>query len=1119
MNKVELASKLMGIDTRKREQERNYSDVVVGVARSDSKDGYVEVSLEGETLAADGGNSVRMATTSDIRKGDSVYVTLRGAPNTARGVVVTGAAGGGDRTRKEAKALADAQEQDRQIIEDAAKTINSVKAQADAHEKLIQQVEDTVKADSNAHEAQIADVKSDIDQYKKDASATYSTKAEVDEKTGAITRVLTTDYTKTKDLAGTQAIKDAKASGDKAQSDLGAYRTSNDQAVAAAKKAGTDAQSQLLGYKTSVQETYAEKTELQRAVNQLSSTMTSNYSAFTSYRTSNDAALSKAQTSADDAQNAIKNYKTSNDKAVADAKSAGTTAQSQLSDYKASNDQAVAAAKKAGTDAQTNLNSYRGTTDQRLDELKNIADNAIETYSLKGVPTTSNAPAKDWTTDALKSKHAGDLYIDADTGYSYRWSGTAWVQIKDSEVTKALKELSDVKTTYTTKSELSATDKELLGKISDTLTSARSYTDSSMEQEVTNRNAAIKAKADSITSEVSSTYTRSETFAAYQTDADGRIATANSNASSAVTAASRADATANAAKSKADDATKQANLYEFYTDSVVSQPKWIHLGTLTSAGNASNATIAVAFGDGYNGDASQNSALTITIRDGWQQTPSATAACGVSVMRENCDSALVDVLAQSATVYDVWVYVTWNYPDGSYSVSGNYASWQHSGAMQKDEPATSATQVKQDVAYRLADATAAQTMATKNRSSITQLADKITATVSRQTRWNDSYASRTSTLEQTAAGLQASISNTLKTANAHADGKVAEEVTNRNAAIKAATDGITSSVARNYVNKADAAQYATKSSLEQIDNKITSTVSEQVQTNSATASRLSKVEQDSESLTASFKATQSTANAAKQQADMIETLVHADVNGVIIGKSADGGKTYPYGYVHIDGDSFDILDANGNILATFSDNMIKLGSKSLSTSIDFLNGLMTLQGVDLASRNAPGKAAATLVAYAIQLAANGFGIDLYSDNGKSAKDPAYKRAEVNINGEAGIINVSASNGIYINNNKGILYGSDAPGAQQYIVWSCQTGIVTLQWKVWQPPNAYQTLGGVLPENVRPNRGVYAAGTCIDEWGYIIDHTAYCWIGPDGHIGFKTMGPSWGQAGSTSWIIG
>jgi hypothetical protein len=363
-----------------------------------------------------------------------------------------------------------------------------------------------VRADADAHGEQIEAVRSDVASFKATAAATYSTKFEVDEKTGAIAKTLAADYAKSSDVS----------------------------------------------------KTYAEKTELSQAVNQLSSTMTSNYSAFTDYRASNDTALSKAQTAANDAQSTIDTYKAANDRAVADAKSAGTTAQNQLSSYKSTNDAAVADAKKAGTDAQSDLDTYKTSTDKKLGELSNIANNAIESWYLKGAPTTSNAPAKDWATDALKKQHAGDLYMDVDTGYSYRWSGTAWVQVKDSDVTKALKEVHTIKTDYATKSELKSTDEELSGKISDSLTTATSYTDGQISQEVTNRNAAIQAQADSISLDVSKTYTKAETFSAYQSDADQRIATANSNASTAKSTAATAASDAATAKTNASTAGKAA---------------------------------------------------------------------------------------------------------------------------------------------------------------------------------------------------------------------------------------------------------------------------------------------------------------------------------------------------------------------------------------------------------------------------------------------------------------------------------------------------------------------------------------------------------------------------------
>ena len=286
---------------------------------------------------------------------------------------------------------------------------------------------------------------------------------------------------------------------------------------------------------------------------------------------------------------------------------------------------------------------------------------------------------------------------------------------------------------------------------------------SSASSAVSTANSASTSAANAVktANSASSTASAASTAAGKaSTDAAAAVKTANSassTASSAATTANSAKSTANAAKSTADSAAKQANLYTIGNGDAGAVPKWIHLGTLTSAGDSSSATISIVFGDGYNGYASQNSKLTITIKDGYQNPQSATGACGVTAMRENCDYALVDVLAQSATVYDVWVYAPWAYSNGRYSISGQYAAWKHSGATQKTEPATSATQVKQNVAYRLADATKAQTMAIENQSSIKQLSNSITSEVTQRTKTDRMVSDLSSRLTQTADGFNASI--------------------------------------------------------------------------------------------------------------------------------------------------------------------------------------------------------------------------------------------------------------------------------------------------------------------------------------------------------------------------
>lgn len=355
------------------------------------------------------------------------------------------------------------------------------------------------------------------------------------------------------------AVAEAKKTGSDAASALAAYKKTNDSAVNNAQTAADNAQSDITAYKTTVEETYASKADLIAQSNLLQSTISSNYSSFEDYRKSNDVEVSNAKSLVNTAQSTIDSYKSSNDIAVADAKKAGTDAYNALSTYKSSNDLAVSKAQAAANTAQSNLDSYKSSTDSKIETLQNIADNAIETWTDHGVPTASNAPASSWTTDALKKQHKGDLYYDADTGYSYRWDGASWVQVKDSDVTKALKEIDTVKTTYASKSELTQTQSSLESKVSDSLVIAKSYTDNSISKEVSDRNSAIEQKAGSISLAVSQQYTTIGTFKSYKSDADTRIATANSNASTAKSTSQTAATDAANAKSTASSALTTAN--------------------------------------------------------------------------------------------------------------------------------------------------------------------------------------------------------------------------------------------------------------------------------------------------------------------------------------------------------------------------------------------------------------------------------------------------------------------------------------------------------------------------------------------------------------------------------
>ena len=69
-------------------------------------------------------------------------------------------------------------------------------------------------------------------------------------------------------------------------------------------------------------------------------------------------------------------------------------------------------------------------------------------------------------------------------------------------------------------------------------------------------------------------------------------------------------------------------------------------------------------------------------------------------------------------------------------------------------------------------------------------------------------------------------------------------------------------------------------------------------------------------------------------------LIRSDSTGVTVGKSTDGGKTFPSGRTRIDSDSFDVLDNDGNVVATLSKNTLSLlaGMFKIKTEVQTPDG-------------------------------------------------------------------------------------------------------------------------------------------------------------------------------------
>lgn len=88
-------------------------------------------------------------------------------------------------------------------------------------------------------------------------------------------------------------------------------------------------------------------------------------------------------------------------------------------------------------------NEYETKFGNLVDEVKHQKDQSIIVWYYGYEPTVDNVPANAWNTDALRSEHIGDIFYDIENNHSYRWTGTAWVQIKDADFDKAMKAAKD----------------------------------------------------------------------------------------------------------------------------------------------------------------------------------------------------------------------------------------------------------------------------------------------------------------------------------------------------------------------------------------------------------------------------------------------------------------------------------------------------------------------------------------------------------------------------------------------------------------------------------------------------------------------------------------------------
>lgn len=98
---------------------------------------------------------------------------------------------------------------------------------------------------------------------------------------------------------------------------------------------------------------------------------------------------------------------------------------------------------QASTAYEEDLNNLKDIVNRDIQNIQNQLDGAIETWFYDPIPTLTNLPASQWTTESDRNTHLGDLYYSG-AGRAYRFQYDAdnslyyWQEIVDTDIVLAL---------------------------------------------------------------------------------------------------------------------------------------------------------------------------------------------------------------------------------------------------------------------------------------------------------------------------------------------------------------------------------------------------------------------------------------------------------------------------------------------------------------------------------------------------------------------------------------------------------------------------------------------------------------------------------------------------------
>ena len=496
---------------------------------------------------------------------------------------------------------------------------------------------------------------------------------------------------------------------------------------------------------------------------------------------------------------------------------------SDFNTYKTANDAAVAAAKKAGDDAQADLDDYKDTVE--------------ETYATKSALTQTESSIK---------QEVSSTYTTQTTFNNYKSSNDTAVAAAKKAGTDAQSDLDSYKTTNDAAVQSAASD-------ASTAKSDAATAKTNASNAISTANTA-KSTADTAKSTADTAKSTADT-------AKSDAATAKTNAASAVSTANTAKSTADTAKSTAD-AAKDAidnleiggrNLLRFTDWNPDSVSKFVTGGVITfdnwskevSAGldiqedglyhiysKASNESKFGVFQDIVL-EANTNYVLSAKVGESYWIGIGAKGSWPVKEGTWNETGNRVWRLFNTGSTTERRIYI---YGIGS----NNTESFVNYIKLEKGNKPTDWTPAPEDL-EAATDAVASELETVKT-----------------------TYV-KNSTFETTTEQIRGEVSNVETTTKSYTDGKISQEVTDRNSAINQKADAITASVS---------STYATKDSLESAKAEIkvtTDSISTKVAKKTDKASIISTIRQSAESV--KIKASQveidgaTTFNAIKDKAD------------------------------------------------------------------------------------------------------------------------------------------------------------------------------------------------------------------------------------------------------------